>query len=365
MNVTIAVPVRAVTLTLVLGPEQGATTLEGLAARAVAAGRRTVADLADLFTLPRRVMLDVVHGLWTKGYVSVDFSEGRLELTDTARDLIAQGSALASAGVQQEQRKFVYEPITGSVFTYASSLSSPPAGAIEAPVRQGIGTDDLPRGELLRAVSSAIRYDRRNRGLRQNVLDVSFGNPLLSADGSMRWLSVRGAVHSDFDTGRLSVEISDDSEWNQQARDRFRNEIAFLSEQDPPHPFVARLRDVAEPSRPARTDLGYLGSRLTRLADAAAATPATKLKLAHEELQTAARRLGERIDYLAGFRAAAEPVAVGEESVGPGPTSSDQPAARSSSPPPPSSTGRSRRSCQTSRTRLNGTSPSCSCGAPW
>ncbi|WNZ12013.1 TrmB family transcriptional regulator sugar-binding domain-containing protein [Streptomyces sp. 11x1] len=312
MIVTIAVPVRAVTLTLVLGPEHGATTLEGLAARAVAADRRTVADLADLFTLPHRVMLDVVHGLWTKGYVSVDFSEGRLELTDTARDLIAQGSALASAGVQQEQRKFVYEPITGSVFTYASSLSSPPAGAIEVPVRQGIGTDDLPRGELLRAVRSVIRYDRRSRGLRQNVLDVSFGNPLLSTDGSMRWLSVRGTVHSDFDTGRLSVEISDDSEWNQQARDRFRNEIAVLAEQDPPHPFIDRLRGKAEPSRPARTDLAYLGSRLTRLADAAAATSATKLKLAHEELQTAARRLGERIDYLAGFRAAAEPVSVGE-----------------------------------------------------
>ncbi|MFF8711858.1 hypothetical protein ACF07T_10520 [Streptomyces sp. NPDC015184] len=312
MNVTIAVPVRAVTLTLVLGPEHGATTLEGLAARAVAAGRRTVADLADLFTLPHRVMLDVVHGLWTKGYVSVDFSEGRLELTDTARDLIARGSALEGAGFQQEQRKFVYEPITGSVFTYASSLSSPPAGAIEVPVRQGIGTDDLPRGELLRAVRSVIRYDRRSRGLRQNILDVSFGNPLLSTDGSMRWLSVRGTVHSDLDTGRLSVEISDDSEWNQQARDRFRNEIAVLAEQDPPHPFIDRLRDKAEPSRPARTDLAYLGSRLTRLADAAAATSATKLKLAHEELRTAARTLGERIDYLAGFRATAQPVAVGE-----------------------------------------------------
>ncbi|MFE8989548.1 hypothetical protein ACFYMI_17275 [Streptomyces collinus] len=312
MNVTIAVPVRAVTLTLVLGPEQGATTLEALAVRAVAAGRRTVADLADLFTLPHRVMLDVVHGLWTKGYVSVDFSEGQLELTDTARDLIAQGSALTSAGNQQEQRKFVYEPITGSVFAYASSLSYLPSGAIEAPVRQGIGTDDLPRGELLRAVRSAIRYDRRSRGLRQNVLDVSFGNPLLSTDGSMRWLPVRGTVHSDFDTGRLSVEISDDSEWNQQARDRFRNEIAVLAEQDPPHPFVDRLRGAAEPSRPARTDLAYLSGRLTRLANAAATTSVNKLQLAHDELRAAALRLGERIDHLAGFRAAAEPVSVGE-----------------------------------------------------
>ncbi|MFD0409347.1 hypothetical protein [Kitasatospora sp. NPDC127116] len=311
MNVTIAVPARAVTLTLVLGPEHGATTLEGLAARAVAAGRRTVGDLAELFTLPHRVMLDVVHGLWTKGYVSVDFSEGQLELTDTARDEIAQGSALTKAGTQHEQRKFVYEPITGSVFNFSSSVSSPPAGAIEVPVRQGTDTDDLPRGELLRAVRSMIRYDRRTRGLRQNILDVSFGNPLVNTDGAMRWLSVRGTVHQDFDTGRLSVEISED-EWNQQARDRFRDEIALLAEQDPPLPFIDRLRGKAEPSRPARTDLAYLGSRLTRLANAAAATAPTKLKLADEELRAAARKLGERIDYLTAFRAEAEPVSAGE-----------------------------------------------------
>ncbi len=83
-DVELAIPCRLVTLSLLLGPEEGLTTLEDLVAKAVAAGRTTVEDHAELFALPRRIVLDVVHSLWRKGHVMVDFTSGTLELTDGA-----------------------------------------------------------------------------------------------------------------------------------------------------------------------------------------------------------------------------------------------------------------------------------------
>ncbi|MGW7543671.1 hypothetical protein ACWGKQ_21535 [Streptomyces sp. NPDC054770] len=312
-TIDIAVPCQVVTLNLVLGPEAGTTTLEGLVARGVVAGRRTVQELAQLFSLPHRVMLDVIHGLWTKGYVSIDFSDGFLELTETAKDLLAAGDGLQDASTQTEQRQFVFEPMTGSVFVFERSLLKAPVDSVEVPISQGVGADDLPRGELLRAVRATIRHEQRTRGLRSNILDVSFGNPLISTDGGVRWLSVSGTVQIDPETGRLAVSLSDTSGWNRQARDRFRSQIAALAEQSPNDPFVTSLRNKAEPADPERIDLGHLADRLTALvARTGTADPAT-MEADNDELTEAAGRLAERVDQLADFRAAATPVAAGED----------------------------------------------------
>lgn len=311
--IEIAVPCQVVTLKLVLGPEAGATTLESLAARGVVAGRRTVEDLADLFSLPHRVMLDVIHGLWTKGYVSIDFSDGFLELTDAAKDLIAAGDGLEDASTQTEQRQFVFEPLTGSVFAFERSLLRAPADSVEVPISQGVGPDDLPRGELLRAVRATVRHEQRTRGLRSNILDVSFANPLISTDGGVRWISVNGTVQSDPETGRLALNLADVSGWSRQARDRFRSQVAALADRSPDDPFVTSLRNKAEPSRPERTDLAHLADRLTALvAQATTGDPATA-EACHEELTEAAGRLAERVDQLADFRAAATPVVPGDD----------------------------------------------------
>ncbi|MFI9804230.1 hypothetical protein ACIHEJ_07645 [Streptomyces sp. NPDC052301] len=312
-TIDLAVPCQVVTLNLVLGPEAGTTTLEGLVARGVVAGRRTVQELAHLFSLPHRVMLDVIHGLWTKGYVSIDFSDGFLELTETAKDLIAAGDGLEDASTQTEQRQFVFEPMTGSVFVFERSQLKAPADSVEVPISQGVGADDLPRGELLRAVRATIRHEQRTRGLRSNILDVSFGNPLISTDGGVRWLSVSGTVQSDPETGRLAVSLSDTSGWNRQARDRFRSQIAALAEQSPNDPFVTSLRNKAEPADPERTDLGHLADRLTALVAQTRTADPTTMEAYNDELTQAAGRLAERVDQLADFRAAATPVAAGED----------------------------------------------------
>ncbi|MFF9199354.1 hypothetical protein ACF09L_29530 [Streptomyces sp. NPDC014779] len=312
-TVDIAVPCHVVTLNLVLGPEAGATTLEGLVVRGIVAGRRTVEELAHLFSLPHRVMLDVIHGLWTKGYVSIDFSDGFLELTDAAKDLIAAGGGLEDASTQTEQRQFVFEPLSGCVFVFERSLLRPPPDSLEVPITQGVGADDLPRGELLRAVRATVRHEQRDKGLRSNILDVSFGNPLLSTDGGVRWLAVSGTVQIDPETDRLALNLADASGWNRSARDRLRSQIAALAERSPADPFVTSLRNKAEPASPERTDLGHLADRLAALvAEAPDAEPAT-MAARNEELTEVAGQISERVHQLSGFRAAATPVAAGED----------------------------------------------------
>ena len=80
----VALPCRVITLRVELGSEEGASTLEELVLAAVAGGRTTVDSLGDLFSLPRRLMLDVVHALWSRGFLAVDFTSHTLEGTPAA-----------------------------------------------------------------------------------------------------------------------------------------------------------------------------------------------------------------------------------------------------------------------------------------
>jgi hypothetical protein len=62
--VELALPCRLVVLDLVVGPAGRMSTLEELVARAILAGRTSVEEQAELFAVPRGIVLDVVHSLW-------------------------------------------------------------------------------------------------------------------------------------------------------------------------------------------------------------------------------------------------------------------------------------------------------------
>ena len=117
--VQLALPCRMVTLKMRVGPEDGETTLENLVTKAIGTGLTKVQDLADLFVLPYRVVLDVVTSLWARGLVTIDLQSGDLELSDGGRDSIAvgAGSGTADESGVQESRSYLFEPITGSFFS--------------------------------------------------------------------------------------------------------------------------------------------------------------------------------------------------------------------------------------------------------
>lgn len=176
----IALPCRVITLRVELGAESGASTLEELVLAAVAGGRNTVGELGDLFSLPHRLVLDVVHGLWGRGFLAVDFSTNVLERTQAAEAVLGEEAGSRTLAATVQQRKFLFDPVTATILPYERGAKRIPHGALDMPLARGFSEDDLPQAELLRAVRQAVDQDRRTRGVRRRVQKVSFANPVLS-----------------------------------------------------------------------------------------------------------------------------------------------------------------------------------------
>ncbi|WP_081240578.1 hypothetical protein [Streptomyces viridosporus] len=303
-DVELAIPCRLVTLSLLLGPEEGLTTLEDLVAKAIAAGRTTVEGQAELFALPRRIILDVVHSLWRKGHVMVDFTSGNLELTDGAREMITSDGSLRDSAVRQEHRQFLFEPVSGRVFPADVGTRRPSQASLHVPLHQVLSETDLPAAELLRAVQTAIRIDRRSRGFRQNVLDVGFRSPVLRPASELRWLSAHAQVFLDDHTGRISVRLLDEPGWNSRARERMRQHLADLAEQQPDHAFVRSLRGRATlelaPSEDAETLLRRMGESVATLSG----VEPNQVEERQRILADLSRRLSSRIAEITRAKAA-------------------------------------------------------------
>ncbi|HEV7652725.1 MAG TPA: hypothetical protein VGP26_31605 [Actinophytocola sp.] len=318
----LAVPCRLVSLHLRVGPESGTTTLEDLVARAVLAGRATAGDLALLFALPKSIVVDVVGTLWSKGYVTVDFDNGTIELSDDAREMLTRNQSLSGSGAESQTRKFLFEPITGLVLPDQVSAFRPYEGSAQLPLRHGITETDIPQPALLRAVQAAIRRDRR-QSFRANVLDVSFGNPILREPTVVRWVHLRVTASHDTQNNRISVAVSDDDDeaasgsievrvvdslWSADACQRLSTYIAELAEREPDLPFVQHLRGRAEVTlRPAER-VDKLLNRMREKVAELPATPPNQVGEAHRVLAGMARTLSERIATAAQARAEVTPV---------------------------------------------------------
>jgi hypothetical protein len=291
--IDLALPCRLISLKVKLGPERGATTLEEMAAKAILAERTSVERLAELFGLPRRLLLDVVLSLWDKGYVSIDIESGVISLSETSHKRLVSGESLRDAAAEIEDRQFLFEPITGRVLGSNEGYQNAPAGTFQAPLHHGIRESDLPADELLRAVQAAIRMDRR-QGFRKNVLEVGFGNPVLRPPVKLRWATVPATVNVDPDTGRLIVTLTD-RRWDAQAVSRMRQHMSALADAEPKHPFVQTLRGQAtqrlEPPESIDVLLDRLSDRVERLPE----VPSNQLGAHQRDLNELSARLAERI----------------------------------------------------------------------
>jgi hypothetical protein len=302
LPVDLAIPCRLVTLQVRMGPEAGMTTLEGFVARAILLGRTRVSQIAELFAVPDRMIIDVVASLWGKGQITVDLDTGVVDLSVSARETLARTGALAGADEQVQPRKFLFEPISGMIFIERHGVSRPGEGSIRMPLANGITETDIPRGELVRAVQSAVREDRR-QGIRANVLDVSFGNPVLREPTKLRWLPLQVQVRHDLASGRIWIGI-DNPLWGATARQRLRSHIANLAETEPDLPFVQKLKGRADVEREAPERLDDLMQRMSEKVDDLAKTDLTQVRKRQDELRGLALRIQERLAAINRARAA-------------------------------------------------------------
>ena len=304
--VEIALPARPVTLTLTLGPEDGVTPLEDYVARAVDLGCATVLELERLFGLNHNMVLDVVHSLWSKGFLVVDFTNNRVELSDGARDLLADpGGTLAVGAVETRTQEFLFEPVTGRVLleTAAYAGAASPRAQVQVPVDHPADVHDLSPAALLDAVSRLFRREA-DGALRDRIVDLSFGSPVLRPVAETRWVPLKVSVHQDPVSGRVvTVPVGSGSEWDVTARRRLAEHIARTLQSEPRHPFSLFLAGKASGALAAPATVEELLDDVDEVLRELSGTldePSPDLRrgrqrLCHDKLMDLARRTGRRI----------------------------------------------------------------------
>ncbi|MER7920554.1 MULTISPECIES: hypothetical protein [unclassified Streptomyces] len=309
----VALPCRVITLRVELGSEAGASTLEELVLAAVAGGRTTVDSLGDLFSLPRRLMLDVVHALWSRGFLAVDFTSHTLEGTPAAEAVLGDGDGAQAVATSVDSRKFLFDPVTETILPYRDGSVRVPLGALEMPMARGVFAEDLPQTELLRAVRRAVAEDRRDRGVRRRVLNVSFTNPVLSPPEAVRWSTVEVVVKRDPGSGQIAaVPVEAPPGWGRRGAQLFQAHITHLLRTRSESTFVKKLlnRQVPEVVRP--DTLKELIRDLEQLAEGLDDAPELPdLPGRHHALKSRADQLREQISEARRARCGAHRVAPG------------------------------------------------------
>ncbi|MFE2292665.1 hypothetical protein [Streptomyces sp. NPDC059452] len=305
----ISIPCRVITLRVELGKESGASTLEELVLRAVAGKRSTVHDLGELFSLPHRLMLDVVHGLWSRGFLAVDFASNTLESTQAAEAVLGGQGSSRAVSTRVKSSTFLFDPVTATVLTEKGS-KHPPHGSLEMPPARGISEDDLPQTELLRAVRQAVENDRRKHGVRERVLNVSFANPVLSPLQMVRWRTVEAVVKHDPATGMITatpVEVP--AGWGRRGLELFQSRITDLVHNRPQSRFVRALVAQQNPEDLRPDSLRALILELETLAEGLATVPDDEVPSRHDALRTRVGQVVEEIAEARRARCSASPVA--------------------------------------------------------
>lgn len=310
-SLLISIPCRLITLNVELGEADGASTLEGLVLRAVAGGRSTVKDLSDLFSLPNRLMLDVVHGLWSRGLLAVDFSKNVLEPTSTGLAACSGGED-ESLVAKVEKAKFLFDPVTETVMPHRPGMEKAQFGSLEMPVSRGVDASDIPPNSLLRAVREAMRVER-GRGLRRPVLKVSFANPLLSPPEAVQWKTVEVLLGRDQLTRQLTLTpVTTPSGWNARATQRFQSRVRELVRDRPDSRFVRGLLDQEAPAVAPPADLREQMVELAKLADDVSAVELDHLEGRHKELHAVVVNVLNHVEEAERSRCSVECVAPGD-----------------------------------------------------
>ena len=243
--VELALPCRLVSLQLQLAPEESLSGLENLVTRAILQGRDTIDKLTDLFSLPPRLVSDVVTTMWEKGFIVVEDDENqRLDVSDGARASLTRTGEVASKR-RTMSREFVFEPLTRRVLGHndPSVVRWAAVDSVSVPSDAGVSAEDVPEEDLIRAVQKEM--DRsRVMGNRDHVLRVDFGNRLLRPPDQLRWLHVRVRIGHDVRSHRYLVTVDDDR-WDEGAQEQLGGALESLLERAPDSRFAKQLRERA------------------------------------------------------------------------------------------------------------------------
>jgi hypothetical protein len=243
MTVKLAIACQEIEAVVRFTPSRGLTHLEEATLGALLCGRDSVEDVGTFLGIGRRLAVDVIHGLWSLGHVTVDFSTGQVSVTDQGRTAQLDADQEVVGTIQATTRTFLHEPISGAVLS-SRAASRVPEEALNVPRDVVTSTDDIARDQLLRLVQQEVdELPAGERPLADRVLDVSLGPRSLRRASRDRRVVVDASVRFD-EAGRVRVRVLGPVLGDRSAR-LLEGHLEHLCDASPNLPFVQSLRAQA------------------------------------------------------------------------------------------------------------------------
>lgn len=204
-----------VTVRLLLAPLNRAGNIERTILRAIGKGAATPNDLADIFGLAHRLVIDILADLWKAGWISVQMGTDTesLALTDDGRkELESAGEDGTAASFIRGTEELVLERLTGRVLPPTRSRSSPRDRSAVVP----IGPEDrhplsVSSAELAEALSDVLEQQNRSdayQGRNLRVVEAHLEPEFLHVVSRRRYVPIRIDAHLSA-TGELTVAVVD------------------------------------------------------------------------------------------------------------------------------------------------------------
>ncbi|GAB2925879.1 hypothetical protein [Streptomyces heilongjiangensis] len=277
-------------------------------------GITSVDELVELLGLGHRVTLELLHDVWRKGYVRLDFARGGVLVSEEVRTRIAEKTLheLPGAETLDYACEVMIDRLTGLVQPRRGTLAPGSGRLAMEPVLDDTTLAQVPRAELIPALERDLRrrYTERDEngpdagagafqgrhGTGRPPRVLSYRTPTDEAQiTERRWLPLDVLVHEDPDTGRLQIVVADrtyPASRHQLAGER----LTQLATDNASTPFVRALRDLAGQDLVDPPPLERLLVRLRERADRAVSALAADRSARHLELCDEARTVCAALD---------------------------------------------------------------------
>jgi hypothetical protein len=301
--VEIFVPCELFDVAVQLGPRGGISTLELLVLRALKEGVEYFDDLASLFQIGYRPMLNLIADLWRQNHVTIDFGAARLEVAPEVAAKLGTAAESSLRGGARTQRvvTLMQELVCGHLLLAAAPPLHTHANRIAPQLK--------PYGSFLNVAGAAVRqaiesfvasWSADTRPLAVLSANLPVNDLAAPRVGQRRLLAVEVQCTTG-DTGRLELRIVQPlGKLDGVARRDLERMLALLVEERPDDQFSRFLREQPVARRkpaPAsvRQQVRALASRIPGVDAGVAAIDMAAAQTLHDDLAQQAQAVLESL----------------------------------------------------------------------
>jgi signal transduction histidine kinase/phosphatidylserine/phosphatidylglycerophosphate/cardiolipin synthase-like enzyme len=290
-----------------LVPAAGTGHLETLTLRAIASGVDDVDDLADIFGISPRMMLDLVGDLWREDRVAIVSGTERetVVATTKAREELKKldrHGSLPSGYRVSDSGQVLLEQLTGRILPLRAGRPRADDRSMVVPTMpDGPTRATVDRNELVSAVIRGMEDRRSSRradayeGMR--VVDVMLIPQTGSTTAASRYIPM--TVQANLTAGDELVVSVDDVDLPLAIRELATRRLDALLSSDPRPPLANHLKSLATRGHFQPKDITRVLAQLRRGVDALPECPPANRQRSHDQLAAQANEVYQHVDSMA------------------------------------------------------------------